>query len=62
MACPLIPITHRIMAMPLIGTIDTERANQALETALRGVSDTGAQVVILDITGVSVVDSAVAAT
>ncbi|WP_437290531.1 AAA family ATPase [Sorangium sp. So ce406] len=62
MACPLIPITDRIMAMPLIGSIDTERANQALETALRGVSDTGAQVVILDITGVSVVDSAVAAT
>ncbi|XXT22619.1 AAA family ATPase [Sorangium sp. So ce429] len=62
MSCPLIPITDRIMAMPLIGTIDAERANQALETALRGVSDTGAQVVILDITGVSVVDSAVAAT
>ncbi|WP_437963469.1 AAA family ATPase [Sorangium sp. So ce260] len=62
MACPLIPITDRIMAMPLIGTIDAERANQALETALRGVSDAGAQVVILDITGVSVVDSAVAAT
>ncbi|WP_437608313.1 STAS domain-containing protein [Sorangium sp. So ce834] len=62
MSCPLIPITDRIMAMPFIGTIDAERANQALETALRGVSDAGAQVVILDITGVSVVDSAVAAT
>ncbi|XXX80888.1 AAA family ATPase [Sorangium sp. So ce134] len=59
---PLIPITDRIMVMPLVGTMDAERADEALDTALRGVSDTGAQVVILDVTGVRGVDSAVAAT
>ncbi|WP_437281654.1 AAA family ATPase [Sorangium sp. So ce375] len=62
LSTPLIPITDRIMVMPLIGTMDAERADEALETALRGVADTSAQVVILDITGVKGVDSSVAAT
>ncbi|WP_437320282.1 AAA family ATPase [Sorangium sp. So ce385] len=62
LSTPLIPITDRIMVMPLIGTMDAERADGALETALRGVADTSAQVVILDITGVKGVDSSVAAT
>ena len=60
LSTPLIPITDRIMVMPLIGTMDAERAQQAIETALRGVSETGAGVVILDITGVALVDSSVA--
>ncbi|AUX24168.1 serine/threonine protein kinase [Sorangium cellulosum] len=62
LSTPLIPITDRIMVMPLIGTVDAERADRALEAVLRGVSETGAQVVILDITGVRGVDSGVAAT
>ncbi|WP_437536027.1 AAA family ATPase [Sorangium sp. So ce726] len=62
LSTPLIPITDRIMVMPLIGTLDAERADEALETAMRGVADTSAQVVILDITGVKGVDSTVAAT
>lgn len=36
--------------------------DEALETAMRGVADTSAQVVVLDITGVKGVDSSVAAT
>ncbi|WP_438036195.1 AAA family ATPase [Sorangium sp. So ce204] len=62
LSTPLIPITDQIMVMPLIGTLDAERADEALETALHGVADTSAQVVILDITGVKGVDSSVAAT
>ncbi|WP_437649949.1 AAA family ATPase [Sorangium sp. So ce362] len=62
LSTPLIPITDRIMVMPLIGTVDAQRADEALAAALRGVSETGAQVVILDITGVRGVDSGVAAT
>lgn len=62
MSTPLIPITDRVMVMPLIGTMDAQRADEALAAALRGVSETGAQVVILDITGVRGVDSSVAAT
>ncbi|WP_437614646.1 AAA family ATPase [Sorangium sp. So ce834] len=62
LSTPLIPITNRVMVMPLIGTMDAQRADEALAAALRGVSETGAQVVILDITGVRGVDSSVAAT
>jgi anti-anti-sigma regulatory factor len=59
---PLIPISDRIMVMPLIGTIDEERARQILETALRGVAKSRAKVVILDVTGVDAVDSGVQST
>ncbi|UQA56697.1 AAA family ATPase [Polyangium aurulentum] len=56
---PLIPITDRIMVMPLIGVIDERRAAQVLETSMRGVQATGAEVVILDITGVAGIDATV---
>jgi rsbT co-antagonist protein RsbR len=52
MSTPLIPITDRIMVMPLVGAMDTDRAEQAVETALRGVQAQKAQVVIVDITGI----------
>jgi predicted ATPase/anti-anti-sigma regulatory factor/tRNA A-37 threonylcarbamoyl transferase component Bud32 len=60
MSTPLIPITERIMVMPLIGTMDRLRATQVLETALRGAQGSRAQVVIIDITGMKHVDSGVA--
>jgi rsbT co-antagonist protein RsbR len=57
---PLIPLADQIVAMPLVGTIDTSRAQQIMETLLEGCSTYQAEVVILDITGVKVVDSQVA--
>ncbi|WP_437592112.1 response regulator [Sorangium sp. So ce1000] len=62
LSTPLIPITDHIMVMPLIGTIDSMRAQQALEAALNGVQTNRAKVVIIDVTGVTVLDSAVAST
>ncbi|AUX40967.1 hypothetical protein SOCE26_023690 [Sorangium cellulosum] len=62
LSTPLIPITDHIMVMPLIGTIDAGRAQQALVAALNGVQANNAQVVILDVTGVTVIDSEVAST
>ncbi|WP_437899070.1 response regulator [Sorangium sp. So ce124] len=62
LSTPLIPITDHIMVMPLIGTIDSTRAQQALEVALNGVQANRAKVVIIDVTGVTVLDSAVAST
>ena len=56
MSTPLIPITDRIMVMPLIGTVDAERAEQVLEAALEGAQRLRAKVVILDITGMKHVD------
>src|SRR6185369_7286550 len=56
------PITDKIMVMPLIGTIDAGRAEQALGAALSGVQANRANVVIIDVTGVTLIDTAVAGT
>ena len=60
MSTPLIPITEQIMIMPLIGSVDAERASQILEVALSGAQHSGAKVVILDITGLSHIDTSIA--
>jgi len=49
-----------VIAIPLIGAIDSTRAQQILETLLDGITARGASVAILDITGVKVVDAQVA--
>ncbi|MRG96615.1 response regulator [Polyangium spumosum] len=60
LSTPLIPITDRILVMPLIGTMDADRVAQAIETMLQGASSRGAEFVILDITGLKRVDENVA--
>jgi anti-anti-sigma factor len=60
LSTPLIPISDHVVAMPLIGNIDTGRAQQVLESLLAGVAQHQARSVILDITGVPLVDSQVA--
>lgn len=62
LSTPFIPITDHIMVMPIIGSVDTDRAAQVLEVALTGAQRHGARVVILDITGMPHVDAAVAET
>jgi len=60
LSTPIIPLTDHVVAMPLIGTIDSTRAQQVIETLLEGVASTRATTAILDITGVQVVDTQVA--
>lgn len=60
LSTPLIPISDDVVIMPLIGTIDTRRAQQVMEVLLEGVANYQADTVILDITGVKVVDTQVA--
>ncbi len=60
LSTPLIPISDHVLIMPLIGTIDSQRAQQVMESLLEGVSEHHAETVILDITGVQVVDTQVA--
>jgi rsbT co-antagonist protein RsbR len=60
LSAPLIPIFDNITIMPLVGTIDTERAKSIMENLLQGVVKHHAQVVLIDITGVPVVDTMVA--
>lgn len=60
LSTPVIPVEDNILVMPLIGTIDTFRADQIMESILQEVTSHQAEVVIIDITGVPVVDTAVA--
>ena len=57
---PLIPVFENITVMPLVGTIDTERAKKIMENLLSGVVKHRSEVVFIDITGVPVVDTMVA--
>jgi len=60
LSTPLIPIAENVVAMPLIGSLDSARAQQVIETLLSGVASAHATTAIIDITGVPVVDSQVA--
>jgi anti-anti-sigma regulatory factor len=60
MSVPVIPISSTILVMPLIGALDTARLQDLQVEALRSVARTSAHYLVLDITGVSVVDSQVA--
>ena len=60
LSTPLIPISDRIVVMPLIGTVDSRRAQQVLEILLSGIAKNRVEMAILDITGVAVVDTQVA--
>lgn len=62
LSTPFIPITDQIMVMPLIGTVDEERAEQVLEVALHGAEQRKAHAVILDVTGIRQMDSTVVRT
>lgn len=57
---PIIPLGEGVVAMPLIGTIDSQRAQQVIEALLEGVAGSRASTAILDMTGVHVVDTQVA--
>ena len=60
LSASLIPVFEKVSVMPLVGTIDTERARLIMENLLEGVVKHRAEVVLLDITGVPVVDTMVA--
>jgi len=60
MSTPIIPISDRILVMPLIGLMDEERVGRVLEAALRRTTESRAEVMILDITGVLRADERVA--
>jgi PAS domain S-box-containing protein len=57
LSTPLIPISDNVLVMPLIGTLNDQRTQQILETLLEGITASGAEIAILDITGVPVVDT-----
>jgi PAS domain S-box-containing protein len=60
LSSPLIPLSGNIVLMPLIGAIDSQRAQDVMESLLEGVAIYHSTVAIVDITGVQVVDTEVA--
>lgn len=60
MSSPVIPVMEGILVMPIVGTLDSERARRVMEDLLAGIERGRARVVILDITGLAVMDTAVA--
>jgi GAF domain-containing protein/anti-anti-sigma regulatory factor len=60
LSSPVVPIFEGIIVLPLVGSIDSTRAQRFTESLLEGITAQEAQVAIIDITGVPVVDTSVA--
>ncbi|MDC0721960.1 PAS domain-containing protein [Nannocystis bainbridge] len=60
LSTPLLPIAAGVLAVPLVGAIDAERASQIVDNLLHGIGEHRAHTAILDITGIRVMDTEVA--
>lgn len=60
LSTPVVQLWDDILALPLVGTLDSERTQVVMETLLQKIVDTGAAIAIIDITGVPTVDTLVA--
>lgn len=56
LSVPVLPILEQVLLIPLVGEIDTERAQIMLERLLDGITTGRARIAIIDITGVPLVD------
>ena len=57
---PVIQVWEGVLALPIVGSLDTLRTQEMTEALLQRIVETGSEIVLLDITGVPVVDTAVA--
>ncbi len=60
LSTPVVRLWEGILALPLIGTLDSNRTSIVMETLLEKIVETGAGIAIIDITGVPTVDTLVA--
>jgi rsbT co-antagonist protein RsbR len=60
LSTPVVTLWKGVLALPLIGTLDSERTQVVMENLLQRIVETGATIAILDITGVPTVDTLVA--
>jgi rsbT co-antagonist protein RsbR len=60
LSTPVVTLWHGILALPLIGTLDSTRTQIVMESLLQRIVETGSLIAILDITGVPTVDTLVA--
>jgi len=60
LSTPVVQLWHNVLALPLIGTLDSARTQIVMENLLQKIIETGASIAIIDITGVPTVDTLVA--
>jgi rsbT co-antagonist protein RsbR len=60
LSTPVLQVRERLLILPIIGVIDPQRARQLTEQLLQGIRTNRAKVVVIDITGVPVMDATVA--
>ena len=60
MSTPVTQIWTGLLLLPVVGLIDSKRAQDIMDNTLSKISETHAQCLILDISGVAIVDTAVA--
>ena len=57
LSTPVVKLWEGILALPMIGTLDSQRTQVVMETLLQAIVDTEASIAIIDITGVPTVDT-----
>jgi len=60
LSTPIIPVYAGILVLPLVGSIDSRRATEVTERLLEAIAEQQAEIVIIDITGVSLIDTSTA--
>ena len=60
LSTPVVQLWDNILALPIIGTLDTQRTQQIMETLLERIVETEAEIAIIDISGVPMVDTVTA--
>jgi len=60
LSTPVVQLWDKVLALPLIGTLDSERTQTVMENLLNHIVKSGAEIAIIDITGVPTVDTLVA--
>ncbi len=60
LSTPVVKLWDGILALPMIGTLDSSRTQVVMESLLQRIVETGSEVAIIDITGVPLVDTLVA--
>jgi rsbT co-antagonist protein RsbR len=60
LSTPVIKLWEGVLAVPMIGTLDSQRTQMVMEALLQRIVATGAELAIIDITGVPTVDTLVA--
>ena len=60
LSTPVVKLWDGVLALPMIGTLDSQRTQVVMESLLQRIVDTGSEVAIIDITGVPTVDTLVA--